>query len=555
MNKKFYKRLYCLFIKPYLRQQIICFFLVVVYSILNIVFPVFFELIIDDAIGNRSVYKLVMYILIMIGIILLMILCKYFQIKKSVKLGQRIVLNIRLNIINKLSRYSKKFFNKFKVGDIVSIIENDVQNAEIISSSLINEFLVNILTAIVLFIIIFRSNVWIGLSAMALSIIYTLIQRIYGSKVKYHSMKVSSGRGQVLSIIQDFIGRMADIKMIDCGKLYLNKYENEQMKYFKDEYKLAVTTNNSSVVSTIFQSLGLVIILCLGGYMILKDKMTMGVLFSLSVYIQRVYAPIVALSNTYLNLKKAQASIDRICRLTDDTENLITDGEALLYEVKNIEAINLSFGYSDNMIISNGNLSINKGEKVAIVGANGSGKSTLVNLLLKIQEGYTGNIYVNHTDIKELSVKEIRRKIACISQDALIFNGTVRENIVLDNENITESEIEMAIKAVCLQDDIEKMEHGIDTTISEKELSGGQKQKIALARLFIKKPQVIILDEPTSALDLQSEKEICKNIYETFEGNTIISITHRPELLNYCDIIYEIEENRITKYQKDEWRR
>lgn len=546
MEKKFYSRLYYTFIKPYILSELICFILILMYSSLNILFPYFFQLIIDDAIGKKSLDKLVEYIAIMVIMILLMLIFKSIQVRKSVKLGQKIVLNLKMEIIKKLSSYSKSFFNNYKVGDIVSIIENDVQSVEIITSNIINEFLVNVIVVIGLFFIILKQSYLIAMAAIALAIVYAYIQRLFGQKIRSTSKEVSIKKGQLLSLISDFFSRITDIKGLNCEDFYTRKYKNEQNQYFKKEYILATTTNSITIISTVFQSMGLVVILCFGGILVLNGNMSLGALFSLSVYIQRVYAPIVAISNEYINLKRAQASLDRIYELIDKTDTIIKDGNKCCDKINSIKVDNLTFSYTNQKLINGGSIYIKSGEKVALLGANGTGKTTLINLLLRIQEGYKGNIYYNDINIKEYKLDYLRRNIVCIGQEPLIFNGTVRENIVLDQEQISEKVINDAIQFSCLKDDIDKLENGIDTYISAKELSGGQKQKISLARLFVKNPSIIILDEPTAALDMEAEQIICRNIYNLFKEKTIITITHRKELLKYCDVIYELKNRDIV---------
>lgn len=550
MNKKFYRRFYNTLIKPYILEHLICFIFMLLYSLLSIVFPNFFKLIIDDAISNNSINKVIIYVIIMTLVVLLMLICKRIQIIKSVKLGQKIVFNLKTQIITKLLSYSKTTFNNYKIGDIVSILENDVQNAEILTSSIINEFLANIITVIGLFFIIFKANYLIALSTLTLAIAYTFCQKLYGKKIKHKSIALSKSKGDVLSLLQEFIGRITDIKMINLEKLYLNKYNFEQRKYFQTEYDLAVTTNNSTIISTIFQSMGLVLILCIGSILVLNKNITLGVLFSLIIYVERIYSPIISISNAYINLKKVQASLERVCKLTDEKDSIIKNGQECFSSINNIQLENLSFGYDNHKLFNNINLYIKNKEKIAIVGSNGSGKTSLINLLLRIQEGYTGKIYYDGKDIKEYDLEYFRKNVICISQKPIILNETIRKNILLDNDTISDDMLNKVIRLVCLENDICKFKKGLDTYVSEKKLSEGQKQKLALARLFIIDPKIIILDEPTAALDIQSEKIICNNIYEYFKEKTIITITHREELLKYCDTVYKVKNNKIIKEQK-----
>lgn len=243
-----------------------------------------------------------------------------------------------------------------------------------------------------------------------------------------------------------------------------------------------------------------------------------------------------------MEIKKTQVSLKRIFNLLENNEETILNGNYYIDKINGkIEFINVSLRYSRDRIIKNINLSINKGEKVAILGANGIGKTSIVRLLLRTHK-YSGEIRIDQNNIENYKLECLKKDILFINQKPFIFNGTIKDNILLGSKEIKEDELNKVLEKVLFLDDVNKMSNGINTYVGEKGvlLSGGQMQKIALARMFVFNPSILILDEPTAALDIDAEEIICANIFEHFKDTTIIIITHRKEILKYCSIKYEL---------------
>lgn len=551
MDKRKYTELYKMFVKPFVLEQVICCILLLIHSLTSIAFPYFLKLIIDDAIGKNDMNKLVIYTIAMLVTIVVMIITKYLQSVKFLELGQKIVFKLKQTIIEKLMQYSGSFFRQYQSGEIVSIIENDVKNVEVIATYMISEFLVAIITAVGLYTILFKMNYQIAISSTILVVIYAYLQRKYGEKTKSKSIVLSKSKGELYAQTQELVSNISSVKMLNWEMYFKEKYKIKHWYYFKKERDVVVIKICSGAVGTIFKSLGLILVLCLGGYMVLKGKMTLGILFSLTIYIQRIYLPVISLSNIYIQIKRTQASLKRVFSLIDNDEDIVEDGYIYLDEQLkgNIELKKVSFGYGKDILLKDINMKINKGEKAALIGHNGSGKTTLIRLLLRMQQEYTGEIIFDKYNIKKYKIDYLRQNIICVGQNPFIFNGTILENILIKRKDVSKCVIDEVIEFVCLEEDIKNMPNGLNTIIGEKgvALSGGQAQKIALARIFFMKQQIVILDEPTSALDMKSEKIICENIFNNLKNKTIIAITHREAILRHCSKIYELKNNRVVE--------
>lgn len=544
--------IYNLLFKPFIFEQVMCSFLLLIYSITSILFPYFLKLIIDDAIGKKDVNKLIIITIIMLTTIILMIITNYLQAIKFLKLGQKVIYKLKQIIMDKLMCYTDSFFRKYQNGEIVSIIENDVSSVENLATYMISDFIVSIITALGLFIVLFKMDYQIALISIVLVLGYTYLQRKLGFKIENKSMELSKNRGKLLANTQEIINNIAEIKIINSNEYFISNYKQKQKKYFQKEKDVLITRQLTMIFGNIFQCLGLVVVLCFGGYKVLQEQMTLGVLFSLTIYIQRIYSPIIKVTNTYVEFNRTKASIKRIFTLINKDEYVIEDGLIAKDKIVNsyIEFKNFTFGYGKEFLVKNANVKIKKGEKIAVLGKNGTGKTTLLKILLKMKKEYTGEILFDKSNIKELKLGFFRKNIICIGQKPFIFNGTILENILINKKTILkEDDIKKILRLACLEDDLKYMSDGLDTLIGEKgvSLSGGQAQKIAIARAFVFNPSILILDEPTSALDLELEKTICKNIFDYFSDRTIITITHRREILKYCTRVLEISNKTIQE--------
>ncbi|WGX77865.1 ATP-binding cassette domain-containing protein (plasmid) [Paraclostridium bifermentans] len=550
-NKNNSFKLYTKYIKPFILELCICFLFVLIFTLANLAYPYFLKLIIDDALVDKSVYKLFTYTAVMLFTVIIMLVSKYLVANKSLLLCQKLTLKIRQTITEQLIKYSQTFFREYENGQIISIIENDLQNVQNLAIYMITEFLVAIITTIGLLVIIFTINYQIAIACILLLVIYTYLQNHNGKKIKSNSLELSKNKGSLYSHTQELVFNISDIKMLNYHKEYKKIYNNKCERYFEVERSVVHFGVWSNIIGIIFKNLGLILVLCLGGYMVLIGDMSVGILFTLTIYAQQLFSPIITLTNLYVELKKIQASFKRISTLINNDDYVIEDG--YIYPDKplhkNIILKDFSFKYGDDIIFNKANLKIENESKIALLGNNGSGKTTLIRLFMRLQKDYEGKIILDGHNIEDYKLDYLRNNIICISQNPWIFNGTILENILLYNKEIPKETVEKVIRLVCLEEDIKNMPNGLNTIIGDKgiSLSGGQKQKIALARVFVTNHSIIVLDEPTSALDLKSEKIICENIYKYLNKKTIIAITHRKEILEHCSNIYEIKDAQIIE--------
>ena len=293
-------------------------------------------------------------------------------------------------------------------------------------------------------------------------------------------------------------------------------------------------------------------IILYGGFRIIRGELTTGEFFSFLGGVVILINALQVLQRGAVQIKALDPIVERIRYLLsipqEEDRGVEFKGLKESIEYKNVNLI-----IKDIHILRGINLKIFKGEKLGIVGLTGSGKSTMVKILPAIVKNYTGEVLLDGVELRNFSVSSLRKKIGMVSQDVFIFNDTVRNNLLIANPEASEEEIIEALKKAKAEF-VFKLENGLDTVLGEKgsRLSGGERQRLSIARIFLKKPDILIIDEGTSALDVQTEEEVIKNIFNEFKDNTILMITHRLKILEKTERIIVVDKGRIVEEGTEE---
>jgi len=299
-------------------------------------------------------------------------------------------------------------------------------------------------------------------------------------------------------------------------------------------------------------SIGIAIVVGYGSHLIVTHQITSGNFVSFITALIMLYTPIKTIGNNFVQVQQSLLGVDRVIEIMNREPEIkdIEQPKELDTISKNIFFENISFAYEEGRpVINNLSLKINIGETVALVGSSGGGKTTLVNLIPRFYEVSGGQISIDGVDIREISLKSLRRNIAVVFQDNFLFSGTIRENILLGKQDATEEEIEQSLKNSYLDEFVASLERGIDTEIGERGilLSGGQKQRVAIARALLKNAPIVILDEATSALDNKSEAIVQKAIDKLMENRTVIVIAHRLSTVQNATKIAVIDAGCVAE--------
>lgn len=519
----------------YMKRQLRCVIFLLLNTVFTLIYPSFISFIIDRGVtqGNLKTIFSCSFIMLIVGVAIMITNC--IQHIMYAKLGKEICEILRNKIFQKLCVTNYKFWNENRVGDVFTIINTDVSMLEKILTTMISESILNVLYFGGITIILIFYNIKIGILISTLVVLFVILQKKNGIKVKHGMSELRDKMGAFNSNTQEMINNMPDLQLLYTEDMLTNKYAY-QNKETKDLYIQQIKNMlGAKNISSGFKILSVFIVLLIGGESVLHETMSVGALFSIVVYVQQLYSPAVALGDAYNSIKNAQPSIFRIINLLENKE-IVKGGD--LYPSGhlngNIVFKNVTFSYekNKNKIFNKLNLSLESGKIYGIVGDNGVGKSTFIRLLSGLCTPNSGYIYINGVALEKYNVEYLRAHIGYLLQKPFLLSG----------ENPVDS---VQGKKVMEQLNLEQINH-IDE--NNKGLSGGENQKLALAFLLSdKEKDIYILDEPTAAVDLKMEETICTQIREDLKGKTVLIITHRTSILKICDKI--IDFNKILPYK------
>ena len=359
------------------------------------------------------------------------------------------------------------------------------------------------------------------------------------------------GGGITTNFNETYIGNRV-IKAYCLQDRQRNIFKTKIWQTFDNNMSLVKRTGWMSPIMYLIASFGIALVLAYGTYLITNGSMTAGSFASFVTSLLLLYKPVKTLGNTLTGLQTVFVALGRVFELFDLYPQITDkkDAKSLKGLNDSIEFNNVTFGYNnENMVLKNINLKILKNETVAIVGNSGGGKSTLVNLIPRFYDIDNGSITIDGVNIKDFSINSLRNNISMVFQDNFLFSGTIRENIMMGNENATDEELNKAIEYAHLDEMIVDLPDGVDTVIGERgmSLSGGQRQRVAIARAIIKNSPIVILDEATSALDNKSEAVVQKALDNLIRNKTVFVIAHRLSTIKNATRIAVINEGELVE--------
>ena len=554
-NKNYIKRFINLILEEN-KKLIFCgIFLLLVVTIIQILMPQIIKKFLDDAIPNNNVGLLLK--LSLIYIILSLIKCG-FQVEREYnisKIKNNISFKYKIKILKKLTELCGKNYEELESGKILKVINDDCTDIEQYGMDLFSDILIDICTAI--FSAVFLFNIQpilfflLVLVLFLVSISQYLFTEIVGNKVK--SIRLKSGG--IYALLTEFISNILGILISKSDKFFLKKYIENQKNIIKDNIKLDVIFSIYNEVGNIIISLITILIYSLGGFFVIKGEISLGELIVLQEYAIMFIGPCSNLIKCKSKIKQMFISLEQIYSLLD-LEPIINlkEGKNKISEIKKVEFKNVSFGYGNEFVLNKLNFTLEYNNVYAIVGKSGCGKSTIIKLLYRLWDVGQGEIRIDDIRLKDYNIEFLRNNITIVSQDLLLINDTIRNNIIFDKENISSDRLDDICFKVGLNDFIKDLPEGYNTIIGENgiKLSGGQKQRLAIARALLNESSILVFDEATSALDNITQNFVLKNIKEFFKDKIVLIISHRLSTVNDVDKIFVLEKNIIIEEGKHE---
>ncbi|MBO4615101.1 MAG: ABC transporter ATP-binding protein [Bacteroidales bacterium] len=468
-----------------------------------------------------------------------------------------VVKDIRNSLFNRTLSLPIAYFSDEHKGNIIARMTSDVQEIEWgIMSSL--EMIFRDPVKIIIYLVSMIIISWeLTVFAFILLPIVGLLIGKTGRSLRKTSMAGQEKMGSLLSQIEEMIGGLRVIKAFNAEKHISEKFEKDNEDYTKLMNHINRIRFLASPLSEFLATVAVVIILCFGGTMILASDSTFSseALIGYLLIFSQLIQPAKSLSTAWFNVKKAMASVDRVNEILDAENQIInTQGDEHIPEFCNeIEFRNVKFSYNaDTEVLHGINLTIKKGQTIALVGQSGSGKSTIVDLIPRFYDVTDGEILIDGKNIRDYKLKQLRDLMGYVNQVPILFNDTIYNNITLGQEGISKEDVERAAKIANAYDFIMETEKGFDTNIGDGgcKLSGGQRQRISIARALLKNPPILILDEATSALDTESERLVQEAIEQLMKNRTSIVVAHRLSTIKNADIIIVLNEGQIVETGK-----
>jgi subfamily B ATP-binding cassette protein MsbA len=468
--------------------------------------------------------------------------------------GYGMITDLRNSLYSSVLRRSAAFFQKHSTGTLVSTIVNDVERVQFAMSSVMAEFLQQFFSFLALagvVIVIGQKLAWLLL--LFVPVIVFSAKKI-GMRVRHTTRSGQDKLADIQNILHETITGNRIVKAFSMEAWELTRFRKAARRLFRANLRSVAAAAISSPLMDIFGAVAIALLLLFGREQIVHGSMTPGIFFAFIIALFKLYDPVRKFSQFYNNFQQALGASSEIFKFMDvrDEVQEKPNAPALPPFSKKIAFADVSFCYESEgvqrEVLRNINLEVNAGEILALVGSSGAGKSTLVSLIPRFFDVTSGKITIDEKDVRDVSLASIRSQIGVVTQETVLFNETLRNNIAYGQPSISQTAIEAAARAALAHDFIMELPAGYDTVIGEKgvRLSGGERQRIAIARALLKNAPILILDEATSALDSESEALVQSALQNLMTGRTVVVIAHRLSTVRRADRIVVIENGAIA---------
>jgi len=536
---------------PYIKEYKLQYFFVLVGIILTVSATIatadIMKYVMDDMLIDKKEDMLVLIPTALVGIYFFKGIGRYIQSVYMNYIGQHIVTRFREILLEKIITLDMTFLYINRSGELISRVTNDIGRIQYFVSNMLPELFREAITVIGLIAYIIYLNPNLAFYSLVGVPIVIIPLMAIAKKLKKYSHRSQSKNADVLTRLTEVFNNSEIIKANATEKFEVERFSKENWQFFKINMKSVYVGELVSPILEIIGAAGLAIVIFLGGREVYNENMTAGEFVAFLTAVGQVFQPIRRIGSIYARIQDAVAASERVFEILD-TQSRIIDGNKLLSEdIFKVEFKSVKLKYEDSYALNDINLSIKKGENIALVGDSGGGKSTFINMLLRFYDPDNGSVEVNGTNIKEYSQESLKYHISLVSQRIYMFQDTLASNVAYGQE-LDIAKVNRALELADASSFVSALENGIYTMMSEAgtNLSGGQRQRVAIARAIYKHSSLILFDEATSALDNESEKRIQKSLDEYAKDKITITIAHRLSTIEHADKILVMQEGRIV---------
>src|SRR5213595_74765 len=544
--------------QPFWGKTIIGLFLSLIGIGLNLLKPWPFKIIVDDFLRSGSAIRgdwrtwIALLCLALVAIQLLWGIMNWITNYLFVKTGLQALLKLRTDIYSHLQRLSLKYHDARRSTDSSFRVAYDSQSIQTIYNKGFTNIFGSIVTLIGTFIIMVQLD-W-QLTLLSLAIVPLIVGAIYifAHRIRRESTSIQEQESAVLTQAQDGLSSIRMVHAFGREEFEIRQFHHQARQSLQANLRLTLTNVNSALVISTLMVIGTAAMYYVGTLHVLAGTLSLGSLLVFSAYLLMLYQPLEWLTYTTWAMEGATAGAKRCFEVLDRQDDVIDSPRAIAISSARgaITFNSVSFGYApDRCVLRNIDLQIDPNQIIGLVGGTGAGKSTLLSLVPRFYDPTTGSIRLDGCDIRQITKKSLRAQIAIVLQDTLLFSTTVRENIAYGRPDATEEEIVEAARRAQADEFIRQMPQGYGSLVGERggHLSVGQRQRIGIARAFLKNAPILLLDEPTSALDPSTESAIMDTIQELMRGRTTLIATHRLATIHNLDQVIVLEHGRIVE--------
>ncbi|AQW85846.1 lipid A export ATP-binding/permease protein [Campylobacter pinnipediorum subsp. caledonicus] len=477
----------------------------------------------------------------------------FMQAYYTAYIGQDTIRRFRDELLEKLLSLDMSFFNKYRTGELMSRTMNDIERIRTIVSTMIPEFIREIITAISLLCVVIYQSPRLAFFALIVLPVAAYPIITLAKKMKKISRKSQEKISDISSALNEIFTNIEIIKANNAQSYEHKRFADENFNFLKINLKATRIEQLVSPLMEMIGSIGVAMVIIIGGKEVINGTISIGSFFSFLSALFMLYTPIKRVVGIYSKLQDAIAASERTFELIDKKSSMLDGNLQIPDKINSIIFDNVRLKYDKKEVLKGINFEAKTSEMIAFVGSSGGGKTSIINLLMRFYDTNSGNIKINGINLKNFSINSIREKIGLVTQRIYIFNDTIANNVSYGKE-YNEEAIINALKMANAYEFVSELDNGINTILDEfgTNLSGGQRQRIAIARALYKNPEILIFDEATSALDNESEKEITNAINRLKHTKIIFVIAHRLSTIQNADKIVVISNGVVAGFDTDE---
>ncbi|MDX9856296.1 MAG: ABC transporter ATP-binding protein [candidate division Zixibacteria bacterium] len=553
------QRLWC-YLRPYWGLELLTLFVMTIIAALALVLPGAVRYLIDDLIptllagdsASPDITPIVMFGLFLVGVYLANVLFSWVRDYLAGYIGAHIIADMRTALFAHLQSLSLQFHQNNQVGEIMSRILSDVSRVQSLLTSTLLMFFTNILLLVAILIYLLNVNWYLTVIAIIPVPLTVVITSFYGRRLNRISRWLQEAIASLSGRIQESFTGIKTVKAFGQENREGGRLRTIVDRITRLYVQISVNTSLSVNVVQFISMLGPIVVLAWGTYLIAQGQMQLGALIAFYMLLTYLYSPVEGLASLHIEVKSAMASVDRIFEYLDIPATVVEPPNPVVLSQPRgeVELRHVRFAYegSNGFRLEGINLRVAAREKVAIVGPSGSGKTTIINLIMRFFDPDDGTVTLDGVDLRNLSLTSLRSAISIVDQEPLLFRATIHDNIAFGVPTATEADVHAAARIANIGGFIDSLPDKYQHIVGERgvTISGGEKQRLCLARVILKNPAVVILDEATSALDANSEYLIQQALEQVLVDKTAIIIAHRLSTIKHVDRIVALDRGRIV---------